>query len=423
MRIEARQAGLGAPARAGCARPHVLFVHDHGPGQFGGLARYLARSGWRVTFAATGPVRIAGCDTLVYGTHREPSAATHPYAQSFDRAAINAQGFARAALAASRGGLAPEIVVSHAGPGAGLLARDIFPRARSVAYAEWWYNHPAPDLPERAPGPGEPSSAEQAMIDRMRNAAMALEIASSTAAICPTHFQAQQFPDPLRRALTVHHDGIDVEEFHPGPANVGDPDRPAGLDHLPSDAPLVTYATRGMEPHRGFPQFMAALPALQAALPDAVVAIAGENLVAYGSDAMRRVDWLSEGLRTAGLDRSRVILLGRLSKRSYRWLLRRSDAHIYLTVPFVLSWSVLEAMSSACPLVLSDTAPVREFATTAEALLINMNDPQAIGEAVIETLRDPIATSARRQAARQVVLDRVPASVIHSEKSSLLLHL
>lgn len=423
MRHDLPETRPAAPPRIGVACPHVLFVHDRGPGQFGALGQYLARQGWPVTFAASRAVDVPGAASLVYGPHRGPSERTHPYAQPFDRAALNAQGFARAALAAARDGLAPDIVVSHAGPGAGLLAREVFPKARTVAYAEWWYNHPAPDLAWLEGTAGALADREQAMVERTRNAAMALEIASADAVICPTTFQAGQFPRAIQPAITIHHDGIDTGLYAAASASGTDAACPAPLRDLPPDTPLVTYATRGMEPHRGFPQFMAALPAIQAAYPDAVAAIAGENRVAYGTDAMRQTDWLEQGLATPGLDRARVVLLGKLPGGSYRWLLRRSDAHVYLTVPFVLSWSMLEAMSTACPLVLSDTAPVREFAGDDHAILADMRDPAAIAEAVTRTLADPVAATCRGEAARRTILRRISASQVHMAKAEFLSHL
>ena len=408
------------PAPAGRALPHVMFVHDDGPGQFGGLGRYLAGLGWTVSFASRNRVEIPGCRSLAYAPRRDPSERTHPYAQAFDRAVLNAQGFAVAALAGARSGIAPDVVVSHAGPGAGLFARDIFPRARTVAYGEWWYERPAPDLAYLGEPYGDLAEPDQAMVERSRNAAMALEISCADAAVCPTRFQTDRFPAALRRQITVRHDGIDTWFFRPSETCADDPYCPALLRGLDASTPLVTYATRGMEPHRGFPHFMAALPAIQATHPHAVIAIAGAASVAYGTDRMRRVDWLARGLATPCLDRSRVVLLGTLPARSYRWLLRRSDAHVYLTVPFVLSWSMLEAMATACPLVLSDTGPVTEFADAGCAILADMRDPGALARAVAQTLDDPISASLRGAAARQVVESRASAARLHPQAAAFL---
>jgi glycosyltransferase involved in cell wall biosynthesis len=318
-----------------------------------------------------------------------------------------------------RQGFGPDVVVSHAGTGAGMLAADVFPGARTVAYAEWWYAYPAPDLAYLGAAAPLPD-AEQAMVERARNAAMALEIASADATLCPTAFQARQFPQALQAALTLHHDGIDTNLFAPAPARGTDAACPEALRDLPDDTPLVTYATRGMEPHRGFPQFMAAVPAIQRAHPHAVVAIAGDNTVCYGTEAMRAVNWLARGLAEPGLDPGRVVLLGTLPGPAYRWLLRRSDAHVYLTTPFVLSWSLLEAMACACPLVVSDTDPVREFTSKDAARLVDMRAPGAIAAAVGEVLADPAAAERRGAAARRAVLDRVPAARLLEEKAAFL---
>ena len=168
-----------------------------------------------------------------------------------------------------------------------------------------------------------------------------------TPRICPTDFQAAQFPPLFRRALTVLHDGIDTDRFRPDPA--ARRDTLGGL--VAEDARVITYATRGMEPHRGFPQFMAALPAVLAADPKAVAVVAGENRVAYGGEALRRVDWKARALAENDIDPARVHFVGHLAPADYLRLLQRSDAHVYLTVPFVLSWSMLEAMSAGCGLV------------------------------------------------------------------------
>lgn len=397
-----------------------MFVHDDGPGQFGALGRHLVAKGWPVSFASRTAVSIPGSRSLIYTPRRAPSAQTHPYAQAFDRAVLNAQGFAAAALDAARSGIIPDIVVSHAGPGGGLFARDAFPGVRTVAYAEWWYDHPAPDLMYLGEPHGDLSNPDQTMVERSRNAAMALEIACADATVCPTQFQAERFPAALRRHITLRHDGIDTEFFRPSEACGGDADCPAALRHLNPSMPLVTYATRGMEPHRGFPNFMAALPSIQAAHPRAVIAIAGAPTVAYGTDRMRQVDWRARGLETPGLQHDRIILLGTLPARSYRWLLRRSDAHVYLTVPFVLSWSMLEAMATACPLVLSDTAPVLEFADVRCALLADMRDVDALSAAVLQVLADPAAARRRGAAARDVVKRRVSAVEMHAKTTVFL---
>ena len=380
--------------------PRILFVHDSFPAQFGGLGRWLAAEGWDVAFvtaargASDGSMRILG-----YRPHREPSRETHPYAQAMDRAAINAQGLVRTALAARRHGYRPDVIVAHSGPGAGMFAKDVFPEAAFVAYCEWWYRHPGVDVAylERLDDRMRALTLEAPMHERARNAPIAMDLAASDAAICPTAFQASQFPEVFRRHLSVMHDGIDTDYFQPSPAA-----RSSTLGGLVAeDAHVVTNATRGMEPHRGFPQFMAALPAILAADPKAVAVIAGENRVAYGGDAVRRVDWKARALAENDIDPTRVHFVGQLGRNDYLRLLQRSSAHVYLTVPFVLSWSMLEAMSAGCALVLSDTAPVREFADADSAVMVDLARPETIADTVLAVIARPDDSAPRRVLARE----------------------
>jgi glycosyltransferase involved in cell wall biosynthesis len=380
--------------------PSILFVHDNFPAQFGTFGAWLADRGWDVTFATTARTAAPrGTRMFRYAAHREPTAQTHPYALAMERAAIKGQGFARRALAARRDGLRPDVIVAHTGWGSGLYARDVFPRACFVPYCEWWYNHPGADVAFLAALMGEsaPDREDAGLLERGRNAPIALDLAGADAAICPTRFQAAQFPQPFRDRLTILHDGIDTEFFRPDPGSASDT-----LDGLiPEGAQVITYATRGMEPHRGFPSFMEALPKVFAAVPDAVAIVAGRNEVAYGGDAIRRIDWKARALAENDIDPARIRFVGTLPKPAYRRLLRRSDAHVYLTVPFVLSWSMLEAMSTACALVASDTACVTEFAEESSARLVDIRSHGALATGIIETLLHEQAASLRRKQARE----------------------
>ncbi len=384
--------------------PSVLFVHDSFPGQFGALCRALVDRGWQVAFAtAADAPATAGIRILRYAPHRAPSPQTHPYAQPMDRAAIRAQAFARVALDARAEGLAPDVVVAHSGWGAGMFARQVFPEARFIAYCEWWYRFPGADVAWLADhGYPAPTGPEAAIHEQARNAPIAMDLAAADGAVCPTAFQAAQFPPVFRAALTVLHDGIDTDRFRPEPGARGD--TLGGI--VAGDARVVTYATRGMEPHRGFPEFMAALPRVLAADPRAVVVIAGENRVCYGGDLLRRTDWKARALAANDVDPARVRFVGTLPPAAYLRLLRRSDAHVYLTVPFVLSWSMLEAMSTGCAMVVSDTGPVREFVDGGAARLVDIAAPGALADAILATLDEP--ATERRASARGIIEARVP---------------
>jgi glycosyltransferase involved in cell wall biosynthesis len=184
---------------------------------------------------------------------------------------------------------------------------------------------------------------------------------------------------------------------------------------------VVTYATRGNEPHRGFPQFIRALPALFAARPKAHAVIVGENRVAYGDKRLRDVDWRAKLMEEVAPDPARVHFTGPLPREKYIAVLQRSDAHVYLTAPFVLSWSMLESMSIGCLLVASDTDPVREFATDGEtALLTDFFDHDRLAARLIEALQDRARGARLRAAARAQIVETVAAPVMWRRKLALL---
>lgn len=390
----------------------ILFTHQNYPAQFGRFGAYLARKGWDVTFAtsAAGATPAPGCRMVHMEPHRKPAREVHRFARPLEKAMINGQAFANAAIAARTDGLNPDVVVGHSGWGSGTFAKAVWPECKFVAYVEWFYRYPPTDA-AAASASGDTRAEEDGRAAALaRNAPTLLDLAVADLALCPSQFQASQFPEKLRRDLVVMHDGIDTDFHTPGPAPgqapdcpVPDhqaPDRPAperldALDGLPADAEIVSYATRGMEPHRGFPDFMRALARLQRRRPNLHAVIGGQDRVAYGPPRADGRSWKQAMLDELDLDQSRIHWTGLLPRGDFLALLRRSHVHVYLSVPFVLSWSMIEAMSAGCALVASDVAPVREAATHGEtALLVDHAETGALADAV-ETLLDDRALAAR----------------------------
>ncbi|MEM8572461.1 MAG: glycosyltransferase [Pseudomonadota bacterium] len=400
--------------------PRILFVHDNFPAQFGRFGQWLMSSGWEIGFAtAAKHASLDGMRIFTYEPHREPAEGTHPYANPMEKAVINGQAFVRSALEQRKQGYNPDVVVAHSGWGPGMFARQVFPKARYVPYCEWWYRYPGSDVTYLSELSGEkrPANLEGAIVEHARNAPIAMDLSAASAVICPTQFQASQFPPVYRSALSVMHDGIDTAYLCPDEA-----ERHGTLGgRVAEDAHVVTYATRGMEPHRCFPQFIASLPDVFAADPKAVAVIAGENRVAYGSTKQRKTDWKEKALSEVEVDPARVIFTGRLPYSEYRALLRRSDAHVYLTVPFVLSWSMLESMSVGCAMVVSDTAPVTEFASEETARLVDLRVAGKLAERIIETLQDPEQSASRRQAAREKIRTELNMPDLYKRRADLLL--
>ena len=368
----------------------ILFCHTNFPGQFGEFGAWLATTGWDVVFAtgrrdAQPPpqTRLFRFDAAAAG-----ASETHRHARSLDRALRTAESFAAAALSARAQGVMPDVIVAHAGWGAGTYARAVWPEARFVPYVEWWYAHPRPDVHPHDPPPRD-ETAMRARATAM-NAPLLLDLVQADEALCPSAFQASRFPDWLRGRLTVMPDGTDCAAFAPDP---GARARLAALG-VPDGAEVISYATRGMEPYRGFPEFMAALARLQATRPNLWAIVAGEDRVCYGEPPADGRSWLQRALHELPLDRDRLCLPGLLPPDTYRTLLQGTDVHVSLTVPFVLSWSFLDAMAAGAPLVGADVAPVREaLGDSSGAVLVPLGEPEAIAGAVTTLLDDRAAAT------------------------------
>lgn len=403
----------GAPARPVLER--IVFAHKNFPAQFGAFGEWLAGQGREVVFltqregAAHPAIRVVRASD-----HRKPSEATHRYVKGFEASVITAQGFARAAVALRDAGFVPDVVMAHAGWGAGTFLKDVWPEASAVPYFEWYYNWPHPDrTPEDAPAPGTPEAdpLEGRARARIRNAALWADFSTADRALCPTRFQAAQFPPWMRAGLTVIHDGVDTDLHSPGGPPSGPRDR-AILARwgVPPDAEVVTSITRGMEPHRGFPETMRAIARLQAARPRLHALVGGEDRVAYGAPLPEGESWKARMLAELDLDLARLHFTGLLSRPDMVAVLRASDVHVYLTVPFVLSWSLIDAMATGCLIVASDTAPVREFVEDGvTGLLVPPHDVDALAARLAAALDAGAGLAALRTRARAKVVGELDA--------------
>lgn len=391
--------------------PRILFAHTNFPAQFGFLGQRLARAGWDCGFATA----RKGVESQVFRLFRfeegrDVTPKVHPYVAPLERAVIKGQQAARAMMAARRDGWRPDIVMAHSGWGAGMFAKDIFPQAVFIPYCEWWYRYPPVDSVFL----GDHEANEDARLrQRIRNAPILIDLEASDRALAPTRFQAAQFPPRLGALLSVIHDGVDTAGHAPAPVR---PERIGTLD-LTAMPEIVTYATRGMEPQRGFPAFMRALAILQAARPRLHAIVVGEDRVAYGRPLPEGESWKRRMLAECALDPGRTHFTGLLPRPDYMRVLEATDAHVYLTAPFVLSWSMLEAMSTAVPLVASDVEPVREFVTHGETgLLADFHDPAAIAAAVARLLDNRAEAARLGAAARAAIVAGYDLETVFAQK-------
>jgi len=380
-----------------------LFIHQNFPGQFVHAARYLVENGDTVVFITQQRERqLPGLRKIVYAP-QAPAQGSHPFTREFDSAVENGIAVARICEGLKREGFTPDLVVGHNGWGEILYIKDCWPSAPLLGYFEFFYRASDSDLdfdPEFPPDPAD------RMRMRTRNAVNLLGLEAADWGQTPTEFQRNQYPERYRRGISVIHEGIDTELVHPDPTTQL---WLAGGLTLSRRDPVVTYSARNLEPYRGFHVMMRMLPKLFARHPTARVLIVGANGVSYGRRATRASSWRQQMLAELDgqLDLSRVHFLGRLPYAQYLAMLRISSAHLYLTYPFVLSWSLLEAMAAGCLVIASRTEPVEEVIEDGEnGRLVDFFDTDALAELIGEALARPQRQEALRAKARQTVVDR-----------------
>jgi len=383
---------------------NYLFIHQSMPSQFVHLAAALAgRSGNRVVFVTRSEAAsLPGVQRVTYRTSRLARESTHHYVRLYENAVLHGQQVLRECKKLLDGGFRPDLIIGHPGWGETLFLKDIFPDIPLLSYCEFYYHGRGADIGFT---PDQPSSLDAICRARARNAHLLLSLEACDRGISPTQWQRAVHPAPLREKIAVIHDGIDTASIGPDPAARFT--LPDGRVLTAADT-VVTYVARNLEPYRGFPQFMRAVPHILRARPEAHVVIAGGDGVSYGRVPDGGGTWRERMLAEVGpLDAGRVHTMGRLPYMLYRTLLQVSTVHVYLTVPFVLSWSCLEAMASGCLVLGSDTPPVREvIAEGRNGLLVAFDAPEAIAARAVEAIarRDEFRTL--REGARQTVIER-----------------
>ena len=384
----------------------VLIIHQNFPGQFRHVASALMERDdiELCAIAKEGAVGLPGVRCLHYKPHRQSKSSTHPYCRKMEDAVLHGQAVYHLLLRLKKSGFVPEVVLAHPGWGETMYLRDVFAQTRLVHLCEWFYTASSPDLDFD----GEfPIKINERLRVRTWQAHHFLGLDACDVAIAPTHWQKRQFPKAYQDKIQVLHEGIDTTALGPNAnATLTLPDgRVLGYGD-----PIVTYMARNLEPYRGFHIFMRSLPELLKAHPECHVVVVGGDGVSYGSRPKDATNWRLKMLRELGslpnpIDRSHVHFLGKVPFESYRLLLRLSSAHVYLSYPFVLSWSMLEAMSCGCVVIGSRTPPVQEVIRHGEnGLLVDFFSPTEIVAAVGAALQNPKAMHKLRLAARQTVV-------------------
>jgi glycosyltransferase involved in cell wall biosynthesis len=390
----------------------VLFVHRAFPAQFGRLALELTRRyGWQCHFLVEhlsacpppSPEMLAALDVRPWPRPAGTSDVETPWPQLHGQALERARLVFEAVRA--RPDLRPDLVVGHGGLVPTLLLREEL-GCPLVDYCEYYFAARGSDLTYRLDLP----AVEPALFyPRCINAATLLNLAACDAGYTPTRWQQQSFPERFRGKIAVHHDGVDAELYRPG--------RPApslSAHGIPAEARVVTFAARGLESVRGFDLLLDVARRVGAARPDVHFVVVGGEATHYGWDRLFSggrsfKDW---ALGRHGGDPSRCHFLGMVEPPLLAEVLARSDLHLYLSVPFVPSWSLLNALSAGCLVLAGDVAPVREIIEPGRSGLLGpLLDTEELARLALCALDDPADYSPLRAAARRLVEERYSLEV------------
>lgn len=386
----------------------ILFIHPNFPGQFRRLATALAKEpgidvvGVGDATWTNSTVPIPDVPVIHYPTPEEAAPGTHIYARRFENAVRRGQAIIQKLIEHKRNGLEPDIIVTHPGWGDGFFLRTLFPLTPVIGLFEYYYHARGADV---GFDPEFPSGFDDLFRVHCLNATQLLALESCDYGICPTEWQKQRFPKAYHDRLSVIHEGIDTDLVRPDPsATVTLPD---GSVHCAGEE-ILTYVSRNLEPYRGYHIFIRALPKILAARPNCKILIVGADGVSYGKPApsgetYKEKYWDEIASR---VDHSRIFFTGALPYETYLKVLQVSRAHVYLTYPFILSWSMMEAMAAGCLIIGSSTPPVQEIIQHEKnGILFPFQDPGALAQRAIEALENNTRYDGIRAAGRKTIVD------------------
>jgi glycosyltransferase involved in cell wall biosynthesis len=387
----------------------LLFLHPNFPGQFRRLAQALAQeSGVRVwgmgdaSWIGTG-AGLPGVEVIRYPAVAAAPEEAHPWVRGFEQSVRRGVAVIERLAELKRGGFEPDVIVTHPGWGDAYFVRDYFPGADVIGLFEYYYRPRGADV---GFDPEFPTRVEDIFRLHVTNSAQLLALESCHRGVCPTPWQKGLYPAAYQSRLQVLHEGIDTTRV--APHEGAQFTLPDGRTLSKGDE-VLTFVSRCLEPYRGFHQFMRALPRILRERPQAQVLVLGENSAHYGPKPPGAGGWkeVYQAQLRDQVDWQRVHFLGALPYDRYLSVLQVSSAHVYLTYPFILSWSMLEAMSAGCLLIASDTAPVRDVVQDGEnGFLFDFFDTAALARLAIEALSDPEAFADVGKRARQTIVDR-----------------
>jgi glycosyltransferase involved in cell wall biosynthesis len=383
---------------------NYLFVHQNFPAQYRHVVRHLADQPGNQVYFLTQPNEnsMGAVFKVSYPKDQRGPVNCHAWAVELDRAIHTGATVAQVCRGLAEQGFRPDLIVGHTGWGETLFIKDVFPDVPLLGNFEFYYHAHGVDVgfdPEFVSIFSDPSRL------RARNGISLMAWQGADWGHAATHWQRSLYPAEMRARISVLHEGVNTESACPdAKASVTLPGSGRVLTRRDE---VITYVARNLEPYRGFHIFMRALPQLLRRRKRAQVVIVGGDGVSYGAPAPPRSNFREMMLEEVGarLDLTRVHFTGMLDYDTYLKLLQVSSVHVYLTYPFVLSWSLIEALACGCLVVASSTPPVLEVLHDGRnGLTVDFFSHRQLANRIEEALAAPEQMRALRKAARATAL-------------------
>lgn len=391
----------------------ILIVHQNFPGQFPHIVEGLLKAGHKLAaIGGSGAKGRPGVDLRRWSLNRGTTKGIFDPATRIEADLMRSYAAANVALQLKADGFTPDLIIGHPGWGETLQLGEVWPEARQIAFGEFFYRSHGADVGFDAEFESHTPSADMRVYSK--NAGLALAYSAADVIVCPTPFQASHFPEAFKPRIRVLHEGIDIGRSARKPSATLMVRPGVTLD---GRKPVITFINRNFERLRGFHIFMRALPQFQQLQPDADIVIIGADQKGYGGALPDGQTWRTKMLAELDgqLDLSRIHFTGPLSHGDMISALSISWAHVYYTYPFILSWSLVEAMACECLILGSDTPPVRDAITSGENGLLNdFFDPAALASAMNRACETPEAFRVMRRRAKetaQSMFDRATVGV------------
>ena len=369
----------------------IFFIHQNMPGQFKNLCQVLARNEENKVYFITKKktVSLPNVHRVEYDLSRQPAAGPHQYIAGLDSHLLYGQAVARRLIALKEANIYPDVVFAHSGWGEALFVKEIFPKTKLVVFSEFYYESRYSDTAFTHKGDVPVDTACRLVA---RNMHLTQSMMAADIIMTPTLWQKFVHPKMLWPQILVLHEGISVPDIR---ANRRDSvTLPNGWILNKGDR-VVTYVSRNLEPYRGFDVFFEAMRLLARAAPDVKVVLIGGDDISYGKRPQPGLSWRDHFLHRDNAPVENAAFLGKVPYPMFLDLLGLAKVHTYLTVPFVLSWSMLEAMALETLVVASSTDPVREVMVDGKNGLLCDFTPQDVCDKIVQGLEMPDAERGR----------------------------